>query len=210
MEIYLEDLTKSNNKYDLQDDLAFVEEIGKGAFGEVIHCKEMKTGRDISIKVITKDNSNIELINKVRQEISILKKLEHPNIVKYYGQTETATHFFIKMEYIKYGNLLEWMNRQNKIKEEESSIIISKILSAVSYLHNNYICQRDIKPENIMILNKDDLNSIKLIDFGLSVENFEYLSYNDYCGTYIYMAPEEIERKSYSISVDIWSIGVLM
>ena len=209
MEIYFEDLTKSIH-YELKNDLIFIKDIDKGAFGKVIHCFDKKTNKDVSIKIIDKVNANLDLIEKTKQEISILKKSEHPNIVKFYGHTESSTHFYIKMEYIKYGNLKQWMESQKKITEEEASIIISKILSAVSYLHSNRICHRDIKPENIMLSAENDLNSIKLIDFGLSVENFENLSNNDYCGTYVYMAPEEIERKSYYISIDIWSIGILM
>ena len=210
MEIYIDDLTK-NIKSELEDDdLIFIEDIGQGAFGKVIHCKDKKTNKDLSVKIINKINLNLSLIEKVKQEISILKKIEHPNIVKYYGQTETPAHFYIKMEYLKNGTLKEWMTRQNRITEENSSLIIRKILSAVAYLHSNQICHRDIKPENIMLSRENDLNSIKLIDFGLSVENFGNLSNNDYCGTYIYMAPEEIERKSYYISVDIWSIGIIM
>ena len=209
MEIFLEDLTKSIH-YELKNDLIFIGDLAQGAFGKVIHCFNKKTKKDVAIKIIDKVNSNLDILEKVKQEISILKKSEHPNIVKFYSHIESSTHFYIEMEYIKYGNLKQWMESQKKITEEEASIIISKILSAVSYLHSNQICHRDIKPENIMLSSENDLNSIKLIDFGLSVENFGYLSNNDYCGTYIYMAPEEIERKSYYISVDIWSIGILM
>ena len=123
---------------------------------------------------------------------------------------ETSNQFLIKMEYIKYGTLSQWMKKHKKISEEEASLILRQVLSAVAYLHNNQICHRDIKPENIMLSKENDLNSIKIIDFGLSAQNFDSLYNSDYCGTYIYMAPEEIERKSYYLSVDIWSIGILM
>ena len=86
-------------------------------------------------------------------------------------------------------------------------IILKQIFSAVVYLHGKQICHRDIKPENIMLSRENDLKSIKIIDFGLSAQNFDKLMNSDYCGTYIYMAPEQIEKKLYFISVDIWSIG---
>ena len=96
------------------------------------------------------------------------------------------------------------------ISEEKASLIIKEVLSAIAYLHQNQICHRDLKPENIMFSRENDLSSIKIIDFGLSLQNFDTLCNSDYCGTLIYMAPEEINRKSYYLSVDIWSIGILM
>ena len=114
------------------------------------------------------------------------------------------------MEYIKYGTLSKWIKNHKKISEEEASTILKQIFSAIVYLHGKQICHRDIKPENIMLSRENDLNGIKIIDFGLSSQNFDKLMNHDYCGTYIYMAPEQIEKKLYFISVDIWSIGILM
>ncbi len=209
MEIYCEDLEKES-LYDLNKDLIFIEDIDEGAFGKVIHAKEKSTQRDIAVKIMDKRQASPDLIKKMKEEISILKKLSHKNIVKFYGQIETSNQFLIKMEYIKYGNLSQWMKKHKKISEEEASIILKQVLSAVAYLHNNQICHRDIKPDNIMLSKEDDLNSIKIVDFGLSTQYFDSLFNSDYCGTIIYMAPEEIERKSYFLSVDLWSIGILM
>ena len=80
------------------------------------------------------------------------------------------------MEELKGGTLREYINLHinENIKEEESSLIIKNILSAISYLHSRNICHREIKPENIMFKNNLDLNSLKLIDFGLSENNFDY------------------------------------
>jgi len=209
MEIYLDDLQKETI-YELTDDLIYIEDIDQGAFGKVIHVKDKKTNQDLSVKIIDKRQGSQGLIKKMKDEISILRKLDHENIVKFYGHMETSNQFLIKMEYIKYGTLSQWMKKHKKISEEEASLILRQVLSAVAYLHNNQICHRDIKPENIMLSKENDLNSIKIIDFGLSAQNFDSLYNSDYCGTYIYMAPEEIERKSYYLSVDIWSIGILM
>ena len=79
------------------------------------------------------------------------------------------------MEYLKYGTLSQWMKKHKKISEEEASLVLRQVLSAIAYLHNNQICHRDIKPENIMLSKENDLNSIKIIDFGLSAQNFDSL-----------------------------------
>ena len=212
MEIDFNELQLNNpdNKYNIPENLIFIKEIDKGAFATVIHVKERNTKKDFALKIIDKSQSNTELINRMKEEIQILKKLSHQNIVKYYGHLENSTQLFIKMEYLKYGNLETWMKKNKNISEEDASIIIKEVLSAIAYLHQNQICHRDLKPENIMFSRENDISSIKIIDFGLSLQNFDSLCNSDYCGTLIYMAPEEIERKSYYLSVDIWSIGILM
>ena len=205
----MDELT-SEFPYELSGNLKYIETIDHGAFGTVIHVIEITTNKDMAIKVINKSGARTSLINKMKEEISILKKLDHENIVKFYGFLETNNQLLIKMEYIKYGTLSHWIKNHKKISEEEASIILRHVLSAVVYLHGKQICHRDIKPENIMLSKENDLHSIKIIDFGLSAQNFDKLINNDYCGTYIYMAPEQIEKKLYFISVDIWSIGILM
>ena len=209
MEIYLNELTPES-PYELHKDLKFIKEIDQGAFGKVIHAYETKKNLDLAVKVINKSGLRTNSIEEMKEEISILKKLDHRNIVKFYGYSETNNQLLIKMEYIKYGTLSRWMKEKRKIKEEEASLILSSVLSAVEYMHSMHICHRDIKPENIMFSEKDNLSSIKIIDFGLSAQHFNYLTNNDYCGTFIYMAPEQIEKKLYHYSVDIWSIGILM
>ena len=209
MEIYLDELTREF-PYELGGDLKYIETIDHGSFGTVIHVLEISSNKDMAIKVINKTGARLSIINKMKEEISILRQLRHENIVKFFGFSETNNQLLIKMEFIKYGTLSHWIKNHKKISEEEASIILNHILSAIVYLHSKQICHRDIKPENIMLSKENDLHSIKIIDFGLSAQNFDKLINNDYCGTYIYMAPEQIEKKLYFISVDIWSIGILM
>ena len=196
--------------YELGSDLKYIETIDHGAFGTVIHVIEISSNKDMAVKVINKSGARLSVIKKMKEEISILRQLNHENIVKFFGFLETNNQLLIKMEYIKYGTLSHWIKNHKKISEEEASVILNHILSAVVYLHSKQICHRDIKPENIMLSKENDLHSIKIIDFGLSAQHFDKLINNDYCGTYIYMAPEQIEKKLYFISVDIWSIGILM
>ena len=205
----MDELT-SQFPYEIGIDFKYIETIDQGAFGTVIHVIEISTNKDMAIKVINKSNSRASLIKKIKEEISILKKIDHENIVKFFGFFETNNQLLIKMEYVKYGTLSKWMKNNNKISEQDASIILKQIFSAIEYLHGKQICHRDIKPENIMLSKENDLKSIKIVDFGLSASNFDKLINHDYCGTYIYMAPEQIEKKLYFISVDIWSIGILM
>ena len=209
MQIYINELDNGVN--DLNSNYEFIENIAQGAFGTVIHVKDTINNKDLAVKIINKTGRKVNLILKMKEEVTILKQLNHENIVKYYGYEETNSKLYIIMEYIKYGTLNEFMNKNiGKIKEEDASIIISKLLSATEYLHNKLICHRDIKPENIMFSKENDLSSIKLIDFGLSEQNLYNPLFEGYAGTLLYMSPEQIENKSYSQTVDIWSIGIIL
>ena len=209
MEIYMTDLT-TEFPYELPKNMKFIKELDHGSFGHVILVRENVKNLDVAIKVINKAGAGLEAIERMKEEILILKKLNHKNIVKFYGYIETNTQLLIEMEYLKYGTLNKWMEENHKISEEDASVILERVLSAVEYLHNQRICHRDIKPENIMFSKENDFQSIKIIDFGLSANQFNYLFNQEYCGTFIYMAPEQIEKKLYYYSVDIWSIGILM
>lgn len=98
----------------------------------------------------------------------------------------------------------------NKFTEEESSIIMSNLIEAIDYLHSIEIVHRDIKPENILFDKFDDFTTLKVVDFGLSSQFFEANGDFEFCGTPLYMAPEQIEKKVYTKSIDIWSSGIIM
>ena len=210
MEIHIDEFLKDDS-YNFDKNLKFIEKIAHGSFGTVIHMKNIISNKDLAVKVINKSGSTSNLIHKMKEEITILKQLNHVNIVKFFGFNETNSKLYILMEFLPYGTLSTWIkNNIDKITEEKASIIMSKLFSAVEYLHHQQICHRDIKPENVMFAKENDLNSIKLIDFGLSAQHFDNISTNDYCGTFLYMAPEQIEKKSYSQTVDVWALGIIL
>ena len=189
----------------------YIKDISSGSFGSVIKAINKNTKEEVAIKIINKLSDKIDIC-KIKEEINILKRLNHKNILKYYEYIETNGNIYIIMEELKGGTLKDWIkkNKNENINEEKISLIIKNILSAISYLHNMNMCHRDIKPENIMFKNNYDINSIKLIDFGLSVKNFYDYGEQTYCGTFIYMAPEQLENNFYSKLIDIWSIGIIL
>ena len=163
------------------------------------------------MKKIAINNSNINY-EFILKEINVLKNLSHQNIVEYYNYYEENDNIYIIMEYLEGGTLKDFIqNEKSKITEDICRIIIKQILSSLSHLHYICdICHRDIKPENIMFKYKDNIKSLKLIDFGLSSNSFEKKNYLENCGTFIYMAPEQISKKIYNKSVDIWSVGIIL
>ena len=211
MEILSEDLDKA--KFPLRIIEPYykdIEKIGKGAFGIVYKAYELSSGRNVAIKqiAINKNKDSNELL----KEIDLLKNIEHTNIVEYYNYYKDEDYIYIIMEYLKGGTLKEYINENKEnITENDARIIIKQLLHALSYLHYTCdICHRDIKPENVMLTEKNNISLIKLVDFGLSSDCFEAQNVLDNCGTLIYMAPEQISKKTYSKGVDIWSVGIIL
>ena len=150
MEIFLDEI-KRKPFDEVKTLFKYIENISSWSFGTVVRAIQIKTGKEIAMKIINKSSKKIDT-SKIKEEVNILKELNHPNILKYYDYIETNTKLYIIMEDLKGGTLRKWLkeNIKNNIKEEKISVIIKNILSAVSYLHSKNICHRDLKLENIM------------------------------------------------------------
>ena len=185
--------------------------LGEGSYGKVFKAREISTGRVLAVKKIQINNS-LTKYKKTIKEINLLKNLDHPNIVKFYDFFEEEANIYLMMEFLEGCTLKQYIQKTEIISENNARIIIKQLLTALSYLHYACdICHRDIKPENIMFKEKNDINSLKLLDFGLSLENFESKNYLENCGTLVYMAPELlINNIKYTKGVDVWSVGIIL
>lgn len=141
--------------------------LGQGAFGKVFltHNKH-NTEHKVAIKVMTLKKIKDEL-DAIKEEVAILTKLDHPNIVRYYETYEDDKNIYLVMEYIGGGELFDKIAQQkNQVFNEVTAYeYIYKLFGALNHMHAQGIVHRDIKPENIMI---GDNGELKLIDFGLS------------------------------------------
>ena len=192
--------------------------LGQGAFGVVYKVKNKITNQKYACKKIPKFNiKSKEEYEKLKSEITLLSKLDHPNISKIYEAYEDETSIYIIMEYCKGGELYKKMinllEKGELLTEEAIAIIFKQVISVISYCHNHNICHRDIKPENILLIDDtlDFNNNIKVIDFGLSIyfKNGVNQKMNNSIGTIYYASPEVIDG-NYSEKCDIWSCGILL
>ena len=193
-----------------------VELIGAGSFGLVINVIRIKTGQKMAVKIIDKNNSNLDS-DYLNKEVSILNTLDNPRIMKIYDILDNTDYFFIFMELIEGGNLKDLIIKRYLDKnvylfrDSECSQIMKGILEALNYLHKKNIIHRDIKPENILFKNKDDLSSVILCDFGLAYQMNEFEnSTSGTFGTIIYMAPEVLLKKNYDYLIDSFSAGIVL
>ena len=185
--------------------------LGSGAFGEVwlVHHKDLE--RDFAMKIIKKRKNKASDDKEIINEISILKKLDHPKILKVIDFYSTLKKYYIITEYCPEGELFNEIIKVGKFDEGQAAFIINQILKAVSYCHKMNIIHRDIKPENIMITNreKNGCLQVKLIDFGTAKIFERGQQENKYVGSSYYMAPEILKRQ-YNEKCDLWSIGVIL
>jgi calcium-dependent protein kinase len=180
--------------------------IGEGSYGAVRKGRHIKNGQVRAIKIVSKNM--IKFLPKFRQEISIMKSLEHPNIVRLYETYEDAAFIYLVMELCEGGELFDQIISQGFLTERAAAVAVKQMLSAINYLHSHSTCHRDLKPENFLLAFKDINSPLKLIDFGLSARLVEGEPMRTKSGTPYYVAPEVLSG-SYSEKCDLWSIGVL-
>ncbi|KAH6759503.1 CBL-interacting protein kinase 12 [Perilla frutescens var. frutescens] len=185
--------------------------IGHGTFAKVYHARNVKTGEGVAIKVIDKEKIlKVGLMTQVKREISILRRVRHPNIVQLFEVMATKSKIFFVMEYVKGGELFSKVAK-GRLKEEVARKYFQQLISAVAFCHARGVYHRDLKPENILL---DEDGNLKVSDFGLSAISEQIKQdglFHTFCGTPAYVAPEVLARKGYEAAkVDIWSCGVIL
>ncbi|CAL8281037.1 unnamed protein product, partial [Arctogadus glacialis] len=181
--------------------------LGDGNFAVVRECVEHTTGREYALKIINKSKCRGKE-HMIQNEVSILRRVKHPNVVLLIEEVDTYSELYLVMELVKGGDLFDAITSTNRYTERDASGMLYNLANAIKYLHSLNIVHRDIKPENLLVYeHADGSKSLKLGDFGLAtvVEGPLYTV----CGTPTYVAPEIIAETGYGLKVDIWAAGVI-
>lgn len=192
----------------IEDEYVIGKELGNGRFSIVCECVHKDTGSHYAVKIIDKTTIEPEEKALLRTEIAVLKLVDHPNIIRMEGLYESKTHMYIVMEKLNGGELFERIVGRPRFTEEETARLLRPLLESVAYLHDLGIVHRDLKPENILV--GDDLDSVKIADFGLSKMVLPKEKMDSACGTLSYVAPEVLTMQGYGKEADLWSVGVIM
>ena len=184
--------------------------IGYGTTAVVFEGTSLKTGKEVAVKIMLKEDIDIDL---VQQEINILRTLNHPNIIKLYDIFETPNEMYIVMNLCKGQSLLPRILKCHHFAEKTAVKIIKCLLETVSYLHQNGIVHRDIKPENILFEDDSPNSKIYLADFGFSKKQNKNQLMSTMVGTWAFVSPDVIltlnGKSKYTSKTDIWSIGAV-
>ncbi|CAL3965772.1 hypothetical protein PZA11_002635 [Diplocarpon coronariae] len=199
--------------------------IGQGSFGSVYLALHAVTGELLAVKQVEapspasnsqNDARKKSMIDALKREISLLRDLQHPNIVQYLGASSSAEHLNIFLEYVPGGSVQTMLNSYGALREPLIRNFVRQIVTGLAYLHGREIIHRDIKGANILVDNK---GGIKISDFGISkkIEASNLLggagnnkNRPSLQGSVFWMAPEVVKQTSYTRKADIWSLGCLV
>jgi len=183
--------------------------LGEGSYGSVCKARHKSTKMRRAVKTISK--AQMKNVERFKQEIAIMKMMDHPNIIKLYESFEDHRSIYLVMELCEGGELFDSIIESGHFKEAQAAGLMQQIVRAIFYMHENHICHRDLKPENFLFSAKQPLEKtlLKIIDFGLSCkfEIGDVLSTK--AGTPYYVAPQVLSGK-YDHMSDLWSCGVIM
>lgn len=190
------------------------EELGSGQFAIVRKCREKSSGVEYAGKFIKKRrlSSSRRGVSReeIEREVNILREIQHSNIITLHDIFENKTDVILILELVSGGELFDFLAEKESLTEEEATQFLKQILDGVHYLHSKRIAHFDLKPENIMLLDKNVPNPrIKLIDFGIAHQIKAGNEFKNIFGTPEFVAPEIVNYEPLGLEADMWSIGVI-
>ncbi|WLF80821.1 Protein kinase [Lodderomyces elongisporus] len=182
--------------------------LGEGSFGKVKLAQHLTTGQRVALKIINRKTlAKSDMQGRVEREISYLRLLRHPHIIKLYDVIKSKDDIIMVIEFAG-KELFDYIVQRGKMPEDEARRFFQQIIAAVEYCHRHKIVHRDLKPENLLL---DDQLNVKIADFGLSNIMTDGNFLKTSCGSPNYAAPEVISGKLYAgPEVDVWSSGVIL
>ena len=221
--------------YQQIEDITLLRLLGKGSYGEVYLSLNQNAKKLFATKKVKRKKADDEMTKYFKNEINILRILNHPNIVKLEEIKMDENNYYIVMEYINGGALSDYLNKYKEkyhakaFPEEIVQYLMKQIIDALIYIHDLNIIHRDLKLENIMVnfdseKDEEELNmmkaKIKIIDFGFAIMlSSKFSLTNSAVGTFMYMDPKILKEfdnqilvdksRGYGKEVDIWSLGCI-
>ncbi|AMD21920.1 HFR065Wp [Eremothecium sinecaudum] len=203
-------MTAQPDSYTNKQNYIFGKTLGAGSFGVVRQARNMKTNENVAVKILLKRALKGEQLQMLYDELAILRKLKHPNIVKFSDWFESKDKFYIVTQLATGGELFDRILQKGKFTEHDAVKIVVQILSAVSYMHSKNVVHRDLKPENVLYLDPSDDSQLVVSDFGIAKElSSENQVIHRAAGSMGYVAPEVLTTSGHGKPCDVWSLGVI-
>ncbi|KAI3868930.1 hypothetical protein MKW92_003226 [Papaver armeniacum] len=186
--------------------LTFENKVGSGSFGDLykgIYCTQ-----EVAIKVLKAERVSAEMQREFAQEVYIMRKVRHKNVVQFIGACTRPPSLCIVTEFMSGGSIYDFLHKQKGVFKLPSVIRIAiDVSKGMNYLHQNKIIHRDLKAANLLM---DENKVVKVADFGVARVQAQSGVMTAETGTYRWMAPEVIEHKPYDHKADIFSFAIVL
>ena len=179
--------------------------IGKGSYAQVWlgHCDD--SNETVAVKVISRHT--VSETSQLRQEVAVLKKIDHVNIVKFKDLKKSVGHYYLVLEYCEGGDLARFIQKRHHIREDPAQRFLRQLSAGLLVLHRLNFIHRDLKPQNILLSEESEDAILKIADFGFARALNPADMAATVCGSPLYMAPEILRHERYDGKADLWSIG---
>ncbi|KAL2368184.1 AGC/PKA protein kinase [Blastomyces gilchristii SLH14081] len=196
---------QTKGKYSL-DDFTLQRTLGTGSFGRVHLVQSRHNQRFYAIKVLKKAQVvKMKQVEHTNDERKMLQRVKHPFLITLWGTFQDAKNLYMVMDFVEGGELFSLLRKSQRFPNPVAKFYAAEVTLALEYLHDHHIVYRDLKPENLLL---DRHGHLKITDFGFAKEVRDITW--TLCGTPDYLAPEVVSSKGYNMSVDWWSLGILI
>lgn len=182
--------------------------IGKGSYATVWRGREEGRNEAVAVKVISRQT--VTETAQLRQEVEVLRKISHPNIVRFRDLKKSAAHFYLVLEYCAGGDLSQFLRDRGRVPEQTARSFLTQIAAGLFVLHQANVLHRDLKPQNILLSDTSAEPVLKIADFGFARALQPQDMAATVCGSPLYMAPEILRHEPYDGKADLWSVGAIL
>lgn len=182
--------------------------IGKGSYATVWKGHTENGDEVVAVKVISRQT--VTETAQLRQEVEVLRRISHPNIVRFRDLKKSASHFYLVLEFCAGGDLSQFLKEHGHVQEETARKFLTQIAAGICMLHRENVLHRDLKPQNILLSNSSTDPVLKIADFGFARALQPQDMAATVCGSPLYMAPEILRHEPYDAKADLWSVGAIL
>ncbi|EEY65264.1 protein kinase, putative [Phytophthora infestans T30-4] len=197
-------------------DYVVTSKLGSGSFAVVYKGYHKVSKTPVAIKALSLHKLNSKLLSNLEMEISIMRQIDHPNVVKLYDIKKTEKHMYLVLEYCAGGDLQHYMRRRqqqsggNLLPESVARHFLRELAKGMQCLWQHNLIHRDLKPQNLLLVEDSATSALKIADFGFARHLATASMAETLCGSPLYMAPEILKFQKYDAKADLWSVGTIL
>jgi serine/threonine-protein kinase ULK/ATG1 len=172
--------------------------------------RHQERGTEVAVKEIAMERLSRKLRESLLSEVDILRRIRHPNVIALHDSVKDHGRIYLILEYCRGGDLHAYLQRHKRVSETVAKHFIRQLASGLQMLRDNNVVHRDLKPQNILLVENNENSLLKIADFGFAKFLQPFALAETLCGSPLYMAPEVMQAQKYDAKADLWSVGVIL